>query len=103
LANGQRPATPGEILNEKFLKPLGVTQQELAERLGITRVRLNEVLLGKRSISVDTAIRLARFFGTTVEYWLKMQNDVLLWEAQRNNEEEYRKIIPLKELNIKKE
>ncbi len=91
----QRPKTPGEILNEDFLKPLGITQQELADRLGITRVRLNEVLLGKRSITMDTAIRLARFFNNTVEFWIGLQIDVDMWDSIALNGKDYEKIIPL--------
>ena len=92
----KRPETPGEILNEDFLKPLKITQEQLANRLGITRVRLNEVLLGKRSITIDTAIRLSRFFNTTVEFWIGMQAEVDMWDAMNINQKEYEKIIPLK-------
>lgn len=98
ISADKRPCNPGEILKKKYLDPMGMTQQELADRLGITRVRINEVLLGKRAITPDTAIRLARFFDTTVKFWLGMQNDLDLWEAKKNNEEEYRKITPLKEI-----
>ncbi|HOD13203.1 MAG TPA: HigA family addiction module antitoxin [Spirochaetota bacterium] len=97
-----RPRHPGEILKAEYLDPMGITQQELADYLRITRVRINEVLLGKRAISTDTAIRLARFFDTTVNYWLGMQTEVDLWDAINNNEEEYLKIIPLKELKKNK-
>lgn len=97
----QRPKTPGETLNEDFLKPLGITQEQLANRLGITRVRLNEVLLGKRSITMDTAIRLARFFNTTVEFWIGMQVEVDMWDAMNVNRKEYEKIIPLKTITDK--
>jgi len=96
------PMHPGEILKTEFLDPLGMTQQELADYLGITRVRINEVLLGKRAITPDTAIRLARFLDTTVQYWLGMQTDLDLWEAKKNNEEEYRKITPLHDIMKKK-
>ncbi|TAL31066.1 MAG: addiction module antidote protein, HigA family [Spirochaetes bacterium] len=96
--NDRRPRHPGEVLKSVYLEPLGITQQDLADHLGITRVRINEVVLGKRAITHDTAIRLARFFDTTVEYWLGMQSDISLWEAKKNNEEEYRKIIPFKDI-----
>jgi antitoxin HigA-1 len=98
-----RPRHPGEILKIEYLDRMGITQQELADYLGITRVRINEVLLGKRAITPDTAIRLARFFDTTVKYWLGMQTDLDLWEAKKNNEEEYRKIKPLKEIKKNKD
>ncbi len=97
-ASGQKPRHPGEVLKSEFLDTLDITQQDLAGYLGITRVRINEVILGKRAITHDTAIRLARFFDTTVEYWLGMQTDIAIWEAKKNNEEEYRKIIPLKDI-----
>lgn len=93
---------PGEILKSEYLEPMGITQQELADYLGITRVRINEVVLGKRAITHDTAIRLARFFDTTVEFWLGMQSDISLWEAKKNYEEEYRKIIPFKDIKKQK-
>jgi antitoxin HigA-1 len=99
---GPGPMHPGEILKTKFLDRLGITQQELADYLGITRVRINEVLLGKRAITPDTAIRLARFFDTTVQYWLGMQTDLDLWEAKKNKGEEYRKITPLHDIMKKK-
>lgn len=95
MTNKTRPKTPGEILNEEYLKPLGITQLQLAERLGVTRVRLNEVLLGKRSLTIDTAIRLARFFNTPVEYWVGLQTVVDLWDALKSNQKEYDRIIPL--------
>jgi antitoxin HigA-1 len=95
---GLRPKHPGEILKSEFLDRMGITQQDLADYLGITRVRVNEVLLGKRAISTDTAIRLARFFDTTVKYWLEMQTDLDLWDAKKSNGAEYRKITPLKEI-----
>jgi antitoxin HigA-1 len=100
---GQRPKHPGEILKSEYLDQMGITQQELADYLGITRVRINEVLLGKRAISTDTAIRLAKFFDTTVQYWLGMQTDLDLWEAKKNNEDEYLKIKSLKEIKKNKD
>jgi len=64
---------PGEILSEEFLKPLGITQYRLAERVHVPRRRINEIVLGQRSISADTALRLARFFGTSERFWLNLQ------------------------------
>ena len=96
LPKNRRPTTPGEILKYEFIEPLGLTQQQLAERLGITRVRVNEIISGKRAITPDTAIRLSRLFHTTVEFWMGLQTDVELWDAMKAGEREYRKIIPLK-------
>ena len=67
------PVHPGEILSEEFLKPLGITQYRLAERVHVPRRRINEIVLGQRSISADTALRLARFFGTSERFWLNLQ------------------------------
>ena len=67
------PVHPGEILDLEFLKPLAITQYRLAERIHVPRRRINEIVLGQRSISADTALRLARFFGTTERFWLNLQ------------------------------
>jgi addiction module HigA family antidote len=67
------PVHPGEILSEEFLKPLGITQYRLAERIHVPRRRINEIVLGQRSISADTALRLARFFATSDRFWLNLQ------------------------------
>ena len=65
LPKNRRPTHPGEILRYEFLEPLNLTQQQLADAIGVTRVRINELVLGKRSITPDTAFRLAKFFNTT--------------------------------------
>ena len=103
LPKNRRPTTPGEILKYEFIEPLGLTQQQLAERLGITRVRVNEIISGKRAITPDTAIRLSRLFHTTAEFWMGLQTDVELWDAMKAGEREYRKIIPLKTKKIDRE
>ena len=72
----QRPPTrPGEMLLEEFVKPLGITQSELAARLGISFPRLNEIVRGKRAITSDTALRLARVLGMSADFWLGLQLD----------------------------
>ena len=96
LPRNRRPTPPGEILRYEFLEPLGLSQKELAEALGITRVRLSEILRGRRAITPDTAFRLARFFGTTPEFWLGLQTDVNLWDTLQVHGAEYRKIKPVK-------
>lgn len=75
---------PGEMLLEEFLKPLGLTQVEAARQLGVSLNRLNELVLGKRGITADTALRLARRFGTTPQLWMHLQADWDLHEAVRN-------------------
>ncbi|MCX6551134.1 MAG: HigA family addiction module antitoxin [Acidobacteria bacterium] len=71
---------PGEILLEEFLKPLGVGQVEAARGLGISLNRLNEIVLGKRSITADTALRLARYFKMSPQFWMRLQAD---WDLHR--------------------
>ena len=73
--------SPGEILLEEFLKPLGLAQVDAARQLGISLNRLNEIVLGKRSITVDTALRLARLFKTSPQFWMRLQADWDLHEA----------------------
>ena len=67
------PVHPGEILLEEFLKPLGLSQYRLAKGLSVPARRINEIVLGVRSITADTALRLARFFGTSERFWLNLQ------------------------------
>ena len=68
-----KPITPGEILLEEFLKPMGVTQYRLAKDLRVPARRVNEIVLGKRGITADTALRLSRYFGTSERFWLNLQ------------------------------
>jgi addiction module HigA family antidote len=98
LPKNRRPTPPGEILRYEFLEPLGLNQKELAEALGITRVRLSEIIRGKRAITPDTAFRLARFFDTTAEFWLGLQTDVSLWDTLQRHGQEYDKIKPVKDV-----
>ncbi len=67
------PIHPGEILMEEFLEPLAVSQNRLAVAIGVPPRRINEIVHGKRRITADTALRLARFFGTTDRFWLNLQ------------------------------
>ena len=67
------PIHPGEILLEEYLEPLGLSQYRLAKDMSVPPRRINEIVHGKRAISADTALRLARFFGTTERFWLNLQ------------------------------
>jgi antitoxin HigA-1 len=67
------PVHPGEILLEEFLKPMALSQNRLALGIGVPTRRINEIVLEKRSITADTALRLAKFFGTSAEFWLGLQ------------------------------
>lgn len=81
LPKNRRPTHPGEVFLEDFLIPLGITQKEAAERLGMSYPRMNEIVKGKRSVTPDTALRLARFTSTEPEFWLNLQQAVDLWNA----------------------
>lgn len=74
---------PGEILLEEFLKPLGISQNKLAREIKVSPRRVNEIVLGKRAITPETALRLARYFGTSERFWLGLQLDFDLEEAKR--------------------
>lgn len=68
------PVHPGEILSEDFLKPLGISHHRLASEIGVDARRINEIVQGKRSVTANTALRLARYFGTSAELWLGLQS-----------------------------
>jgi addiction module HigA family antidote len=75
--------SPGEILLEEFLKPLNITQYRLAKEIGVPQRRIGEIVAGKRSITADTGLRLARFFGTTEAFWTGLQDDYELANAKQ--------------------
>ncbi len=76
------PVHPGEILLEDFLAPLGISQYRLAKEIHVPMRRVNEIALGRRGISADTALRLARFFKTTPQFWLNLQSHYELDKAR---------------------
>lgn len=75
--------TPGDILLEDFLKPMSLSQNALAVAIGVSPRRINEIVLGKRSVTADTSLRLARYFGLSDGYWLRLQNAYDLDEQRR--------------------
>lgn len=79
--SNRKPFTPGEILREEFMIPYGLTQGALAKQIDVPRRRVNEIIKGKRSITPDTALRLARLFDMSPEYWLNLQTKLDLWHA----------------------
>ena len=81
LPKNRRPTHPGTVFLEDFLIPLGITQKQAAAHLRISYPRMNEIVKGKRSVTPDTALRLARFTGTEPGFWLNLQQAVDLWEA----------------------
>ena len=74
---------PGEILLEEFLRPMGISQNRIARDIGVPPRRINEIVLGKRAITADTALRLARYFGVSEGFWMGLQADFDLEEARR--------------------
>jgi len=87
---------PGEILREEFLKPMGMSVYELAKRLHVPVPRLNDIVLKKRGVSADTAVRLSRFFGTTEQFWLGLQSAYEVSLVKAEHSEEIERIEPLK-------
>lgn len=83
LPTNRPPTAPGEMLLEEFLKPRGVTQVELASRMGVPIQRVNTIVNGKRGVTAETAILLAEALDTTPEFWMGLQSDFDLWHALR--------------------
>jgi antitoxin HigA-1 len=90
-----RPTHPGEMLREDFLSDYGLTASSLAKSLGVSRQSVNELLRERRSISPEMALRLARLFGNTPDFWLNAQRAVDLWDATRAIRTSVRQIKPL--------
>jgi len=90
-----RPTHPGEMLREDFLPDYGLTVQSLARAAGVSRQTINELVRARRAVSPKMALRLARLFGNTPEFWLNAQRAVDLWDAGRALESEVERIKPL--------
>jgi addiction module HigA family antidote len=86
--------TPGDILLEDFLKPLGMSQTALAKAIGVPPRRINEIVLGKRAVTADTDLRLARYWGLSEGFWLGLQMDFDLMEQRRKMGAVLAKITP---------
>ncbi|MAB13261.1 addiction module HigA family antidote [Parvibaculum indicum] len=90
LMTKRKPATVGEILTEEFMEPLGLTQTELAEAMGVQRKHVNELCNDKRNVTASTALILARVFGNTPDFWLNTQRRSELWKAMHDPKEKAR-------------
>lgn len=90
------PIHPGEILMEDFIEGFGITQNKLAASIGVPPRRINEIVHGKRGITADTAIRLARYFGTSEELWMNLQSNYELRLERRTLRDEVVAIKPLR-------
>ncbi len=88
------PTHAGEILLEEFLDPMGLTQRQLADALQVPYQRINELVHGKRGVTPGTALRLARFFGTSAEFWMNLQLRWDLYHAEQSEQEALRSIRP---------
>lgn len=98
LPQDRPPTHPGELLLEEFLVPLGISQSAFAVRLGVSFPRLNEIVRGKRAVTSDTALRLARVLGMPADFWLGLQTDWDLWHAMRSEKaQEIARLEPLSE------
>jgi len=79
-----KPVIPGEILEEEFLTPMGISAYKLAKDIKISATRVSEILKGKRRITVDTALRLSKYFGNSVEFWVGIQADYEIRKAKKD-------------------
>ncbi len=77
----RQPVSVGEMMTEEYLMPLGITQGQLAEAMGVSRKTVNELCTNRRSVTADTALILARVFGNTADFWLQLQQRNDLWKA----------------------
>ena len=90
------PTHPGEVLMEDFIEGFGITQNKLAVSIGVPPRRINEIVHGKRGITADTALRLAKYFGTSAEFWINLQSHYELDLAEDRVGEQIAAITPLK-------
>ena len=94
------PVHPGEVLLEDFMKPLKLSQYRLAKDIGVTPIRISQIVNGKRSITVDTAMRLARYFSTSAAVWLRLQVRYDLEVAERELRERIDQEVKVRELPV---
>lgn len=95
LSVSRKPTHPGEMLREEFLPDFGLTVARAAQLLHVSRQSVNELLRERHGVSADMAVRLARLFGTTPQYWLNMQRNVDLWNALELHGNEFADIQPI--------
>ena len=89
------PIAPGELLNEEFLLPLGITKYRISKEIGVPAQRIGEIVAGKRAITADTDLRLCKYFGLSAGYWLRLQNKYDTEETRRKIQSELDGIIPM--------
>jgi antitoxin HigA-1 len=98
MGNMIAPVSPGEMLEEEFLKPLGLSKYRLAKSIGVPAQRIGDIVAGKRNITADTDLRLCRFFGLSEGWWLRLQASHDTAIARRKMGKALEKIVPLKEV-----
>jgi len=91
----RNPTHPGEMLLEEFLKPMGVTQRDLANAINVPYQRINEIINGKRGITPSTALRLGKAFGVSADFWMNLQLRMDLYSAMKSEENILSKIKPI--------
>ena len=89
------PTSPGEMLREEFLEPMGLTQKQLAEGIDVSYQRVNELINGKRGITTSTALRLARYFNTSPDFWLNMQRASDIYHVLKKETQQIEMIKPI--------
>ena len=94
IPTNRPPTTPGEMLREEFLEPMGLTQKQLANDIGVSNQRVNELINNKRGITPSTALRLGKYFGTSPDFWLNLQRANDLYAVLKKEQNEIDKIIP---------
>ena len=92
----REPTHPGEMLLEEFLTPTGITQRELAEKIHVSYQRINEIINKRRGVTPSTALRLAKFFGVSEDFWMNLQLRLDIYKAKLNEAKELKTIKPLK-------
>ncbi|MDF1521041.1 MAG: HigA family addiction module antitoxin [Brevefilum sp.] len=96
IPSDRSPTHPGEMLLEEFLKPLGLTQRDLADAIHVPYQRVNEIVNGRRGVTTSTALRLARYFGNSPGFWMNLQLRYDLYETEQDEGKEINKIQTLK-------
>ncbi|MCO5236207.1 MAG: HigA family addiction module antitoxin [Chitinophagaceae bacterium] len=98
--NRLRNISPGEILLEEFLKPLGISPYRLSKDIRVPQTRVSEILKGNRRISADTAVRLSAYFGNSAKFWLGLQDDFDIENEMADKQEEISRIIRIPTQNV---
>ena len=97
IPTNRAPTHPGEMLREEFLLPMNITQQELAMAIHVPYQRVNELVNGKRGLTPSTALRLARFFGMSADFWLNLQQRWDLFKVQQAEQDDIERIEPVQQ------